>query len=74
MPRSALEAALLGLAEEHAEVLQGDTRISSVKYSPFTMSKSKRLFKESALGRFFHRVAMSVYIYICFPSPFHVIF
>ena len=31
------------------------------------------LFKESALGRFFHRVAMSVYIYI-YMSPFHVIF
>ena len=40
VPRSALEAALLGLAEEHAEVLQGDTRISSVKYSPFTKSCS----------------------------------
>ena len=28
------------------------------------------VFKESALGRFFHRVAMSVYLSV----PFHVIF
>ena len=36
------------------------------------------IFKESALGRFFHRVAMSVYLYIyisvVYMSPFHVIF
>ena len=31
------------------------------------------IFKESALGRFFHRVAMSVYVFI-YLSPFHVIF
>ena len=30
------------------------------------------VFKESALGRFFHRVAMSVYVFICL-SPFHVL-
>ena len=28
------------------------------------------IFKESALGRFFHRVAMSVYAYICVYVPF----
>ena len=41
------------------------------------MHEQKRIFKESALGRFFHRVAMSVYIYIyisVYMSPFHVIF
>ena len=30
------------------------------------------IFKESALGRFFHRVAMSVYVFI-YLSPFHVL-
>ena len=29
-----------------------------------------RIFKESALGRFFHRVAMSVYIYVPFSCNF----
>ena len=32
-----------------------------------------KIFKESALGRLFHRVAMSVYISI-YMSPFYVIF
>ena len=38
--------ALLGLAEEHVEVLQGDTRISSVKYCPFTKSCSPGASKQ----------------------------
>ena len=34
----------------------------------------KTIFKESALGRFFHRVAMSVYLFVClFVCPFHVL-
>ena len=38
-----------------------------------TMSFWKNLvFKESALGRFFHRVAMSVHMRVCV-SPFHVL-
>ena len=35
--------------------------------------EKKYIFKESALGRFFHRVAMSVYVSI-YLSPFHVIY
>ena len=31
-------------------------------------------FKESPLGRFFHIVAMSVLLSVCFMSPFHVTF
>ena len=42
------------------------------------ISSEPSIFKESALGRFFHRVAMSVYISIylhsVYMSPFHVIF
>ena len=30
----------------------------------------KRIFKESALGRFFHRVAMSGHLFV----PFHVVY
>ena len=32
------------------------------------------VFKESALGRFFHRVAMSVYVYMYHSVPFHVVY
>ena len=37
----------------------------AAKLSHCPNSEFQSIFKESALGRFFHRVAMSVYIYIC---------
>ena len=40
----------------------------------FSASHMRDFHRISPLGRFDHRVAMSVYISICFPSPFHVIF
>ena len=33
-----------------------------------------RFFKESALGRFFHRVAMSATLSVCLFVPFHVVY
>ena len=52
---------------------RGQTKRDNAK--SHNVNVTKLVFKESALGRFFHRVAMSVFLYIyIYMSLFHVIF
>ena len=59
---------------ERETIVEGSRRRRGAQVAVTEVTQVVEIFKESALGRFFHRVAMSVYVFICFPSPFHVIF